>query len=873
MYQNLTRILAIIMTFCLTEACSGEKKVYQFQTSINEDWQLFSSVALNSDGQQVSQPDFTPPSYYKINIPATVLSGLIQNGLYPDLYFGGQLEAVDQKIFETPWWYRKTFILEKEHDSFFHLIFEGINQKANIWLNGQLIAGKETIDGPFGIWQLDVSEFVVAGKNTLAVEVFRPEWGDLTIGFVDWSPEAPDNNMGLWRGVVLKKSGPVSIHHPFVTSKVNTQTLKEADLTISTQLRNHTGINQKVNLEARFNGVSVSKTVELLPHEAKEVVLSPDEYKKLHVKNPKLWWPVNLGEPHLYNMEISASVNRKESDLQRFRFGIRQIEEYRTPDDHLGFKVNGQEVLIKGGGWVDDMLLADTDEKVIAQVDYVKHMNLNTIRLEGFWGRNKTLFDRCDEQGIMLMIGWSCQWEWAYYSGREEDQYIAIRDPKEQKHQAQAYTDQVRWLRNHPSVFLWNFGSDKLPRPELELLLRKYIAGVDTTRPLLSACKGHVSEITGTTGVKMNGPYDWVSPNYWYIDQRFGGAFGFNTETGPGPQIPTLESIKRMIPESDLWPRGEMWDYHSGRFEFRNLDRFLKAFNARYGEASTLKEFVFKNQISNYEAIRPMFEAFAVNKPNATGIIQWMLNSAWPKIIWQLYDYYLVPNAAFYGTKKANSPLVPIYNYGNNNIYVHNEFLYGHDQLTLAVKVLDINSKLLFEEKRPFNIGANQSKMVFALPSLENLTTTYFLDLRLFDKNGKEIIYNFYWLSTRADTHDWDATYWVYTPGIDIADMTGINSMPKANVILDYSIQKEAGQYIATVRVKNQSEVLAFFMELRMVDRETDRTIVPVFWDDNYISLLPGEERTLKARISVKDNELSDLGLKATGWNVEFLGN
>lgn len=862
-------ILLNLIIFSVT-ACSGEKSDYDFKVRLNEDWQLFSSKVTSADGQLISQPDYISSDYYNIEIPSTVLNGLIQNGLYPDLYYGGQLETIDREIFNVPWWYRKTFTLVKETDSYFQLVFEGINQKANIWLNGQLIAGKDQINSPFGIWQIDVTDYMVDGENTIAVEVFKPEWGDLTIGFVDWSPEAPDNNMGLWRGVELHKSGPVSIRHPFVASTVNTETLNEADLTISALLKNHSGLSQKAHVKAKFEGVSVSQTVELKPYEQKEVVFQPGEYKKLQIKNPKLWWPVNLGEPSLHNMKITAVVNGKESYSDKFRFGIRQIEDYRTPDDYLGFKVNGQEVLIKGGGWVDDMLLSDPDEKVIAQVDYVKHMNLNTIRLEGFWGRNKTLFDRCDEQGVMLMIGWSCQWEWEYYSGRDEDEFIAIRDPEEQKQQAKAYTDQVRWLRNHPSVFLWNFGSDKLPRPELEILLHEYMAQADTTRPLLSHCGSFVSEVTGTSGVKMHGPYDWVSPNYWYIDRQFGGGYGFNTETGPGPQIPTLESIKRMIPESEIWPMGELWDYHSGRFEFNNLDRFLKAFNARYGKAKTLEEFIFKNQISNYEAMRPMFEAFAANRPNSTGLIQWMLNSAWPKIIWQLYDYYLVPNGAFYGAKKANSPLVPIFNYGDKNIYIHNEHLYGHDNLKLAVKVFDVNSKLLMDSETFFNIGPNQSKMIYEMPALETLTTTYFIDLRLYNQSGTELINNFYWLSTKEDTHDWEATYWLYTPGIDYADLTGINKMPKTIADINYSIIKEDDQFIVAANLKNQSDVIAFFIELRLVDKTTDRTVVPVFWDDNYISLLPGEERTIKARISSRDHSISDFELKTTGWNVEF---
>lgn len=870
MKKSVNKLSLVLFAF-LFLTCQRHDGRTGFESRLDEGWQLFSSETTNAQGSQISLPGFEPAVFHQIDIPATVMSGLIQNGYFGDVYYEARMEEIDREPFLVPWWYRKDFKVEGEPGKkFYTLNLEGVNYKANVWLNGTRIAGEDEILGPFGIWYLDVTDYVVQGDNTLALEVFPPKWGDLTIGFVDWSPEAPDHNMGLWRGVRLLETGAVSLKHPFVVSTVNTETLDQAAVTISTIVRNHSPEARKARVSAKFDNRKIYMDVQLEPNQEKEVVFSPEAFSRLRLSSPRLWWPVNMGEPNLYDMEITASLGREKSDRKSFRFGIRQIEDYRNEDDHLGFKVNGQKVLIRGGGWVDDMLLADPDEKVRAQVDYVKHMNMNTIRLEGFWGRNKTLYDRCDEQGVMLMIGWSCQWEWEYYSGRPEDDFIAIRDPDEQVHQARAYTDQVYWLRNHPSVFLWNFASDKLPPLELEMLLHEYMAVADTSRPLLSHCGSAVSEFTGTSGVKMHGPYDWVSPNYWYIDKQFGGAYGFNTETGPGPQVPTLETIRRMIPEDQLWPRGPLWDYHSGRFEFNDLDRFLKAFNARYGEAQSLEEFVFKNQISNYEAMRPMFEAFAVNKYHSTGVIQWMLNSAWPKIIWQLYDYYLVPNAAFYATKKASAPLLPIYNYGNKHIYVNNDHLTGFDGFRLHARVFDIDSRLLFHDSKDFGISPNMSERVMELPVIENLTTTYFLDLRLQDKDGKTIETNFYWLSLKEDTHDWEGTSWIYTPGLEFADLNGINGMQEAEIHVDYEITTDGNLLVAEVILENTSDVIGFFNEFRLVDRHTERSIVPVFWEDNYITLLPGEKRRLKASIDSSLARIEDLVLKAKGWNVSY---
>ena len=160
----------------------------------------------------------------------------------------------------------------------------------------------------------------------------------------------------------------------------------------------------------------------------------------------------------------------------------------------------------------------------------------------------------------------------------------------------------------------------------------------------------------------MNGPYDYVPPIYWYADTKNGGAFGFNTETGPGPQVPPVESIKKFIPKDHLWPIDTMWNYHCGGNVFCNLNRYNEAIDNRLGKPAGLEEYVTKAQFINYESMRAMYEAFTSNKYNATGIVQWMYNSAWPKFWWQLYDYYLMPNAAFYGAKKACEPLHIQYN-------------------------------------------------------------------------------------------------------------------------------------------------------------------------------------------------------------------
>lgn len=857
-----------VNSILLMASCTPEPSVVCDEIRLNGNWHVFSSEVTDAGGDVISLPDFSSENWYSADIPSTVLSALRQNGHYSDIYFADNLLQVETSRFEVPWWYRKTFTVDKPGDNDnYRLTFEGLNYKANIWLNGSLLAGEESIEGAFGMWHFDIAPYLAGGENVIAVEIIPPVLGDLTMGFVDWNPEAPDRNMGLWRGVKLRKTGAVSMERPNVVTKVNTESLDEAWVHISAVLKNHSGQKQNVKVVASFDNISVSKTLGLDARQETEVVFAPSEFQQLHLRNPELWWPNNLGNPHLYDIDITAEVDNEISDIEEFRFGIRQVESYMTPGGHLGFMVNGRKVLIKGGGWVDDMLLADSDEKVIAQVDYAKHMNLNTLRLEGFWGSNRTLYDRCDENGIMLMIGWSCQWEWESYSGRPESEYMSVFETGEMELQAKAYMDQVYWLRHHPSVFLWNFGSDKLPPPELEIMLHEYMAEADTTRPLLSHCGSSISDFTGPSGVKMHGPYDWVPPVYWYTDRNYGGAYGFNTETGPGPQVPPVESIKRMLPEENWWPVDDMWAFHCGTYEFDDLSRFLIAFNARYGEPESLEEFAFRNQASNYEAMRPMFEAFAVNKYESTGVIQWMYNSAWPAMYWQLFDYYLMPNGAFYGARKANEPLMAIYNYGDGAIYVHNEHLEDKEGLRLVAKVFDIESKELLSHEVFFDIRANSSKQVTGIPEIDDLSPTWFLDLRIFDSSGNEVAVNFYWLSVEKDVPDFESTYWVYTPTKSFADFTALNTMPRTGIDISYEVVEKEGRFEVVCDLSNPGDIIAFFLELAIIDSEKDMSVLPVFWEDNYISLLPGENRRLRASVDAALVDASDIRVRIKGWH------
>ncbi|MEO8719799.1 MAG: glycoside hydrolase family 2 protein [Ginsengibacter sp.] len=542
-----------------------------------------------------------------------------------------------------------------------------------------------------------------------------------------------------------------------------------------------------------------------------------------------------------------------------------------TDKGFRGYRLNGRKILIRGGGWTDPMLLNATPAYERAGIDYAVHMNFNALRMEGFWGGNQHIYNLCDEKGILLMVGFSCQWEWEHLiGGGYEDKYGSIITPEQMDMAAKSWRDQIVWLRNHPSVFLWLYGSDKWPRPELERKYLDVLKNYDPSRPYAQSAKEWKSEVTGPTGMKMRGPYDYVPPDYWYVDTAYGGAFGFNTETGPGPQIPVLESLKKMIPKDSLWPIGSSWLYHAARGNFHNLTRYNDAMDGRLGKATDIYDYERKAQYLNYEGMRAMFEAFESNRFEATGIIQWMYNASWPKLWWQLYDYYLMPTGAFYGARKANEPLHISYNYGDNEIEVMNNSGKSVDGLTAEINVLDFNSISVLKELTSVpDLISKETKQVFSLPDGLNLTKTYFLNLKLFDKNHKHVSDNFYVLSTQKDLLDKKKSNWYVTPQTQYADLTLLQQLPKVKLQTSVQVSNKDEKTRIQVKLKNPTSHLAFMVYPDLKKGNSDESVVPVFWDENYFTLLPGEERTVSVWCHTSDLDGQKAKVIVGGWNIE----
>jgi len=677
--------------------------------------------------------------------------------------------------------------------------------------------------------------------------------------------------MGIWRPVKLRLSGPVSIDNLFVISKLDLVTLSKASLTVTVDVINHSDRAVSGTLKGEFDEVEFSQELSLEPKKSKTVKLTPAQFDELNLEQPRLWWPNNLGEQNLYRMKLSFSIDNTISAEKTVSFGIREVSDYINEVGHRGYKINGQKVLIRGGGWVDDMFLADDVRTLEAKVKYAKHMNMNAIRLEGFWGSGHELYDLCDRYGLLLMAGWSCQWEWDEYVGKKCDEFGGIETPEEIQVVSRSWKDQILLFRNHPSIFIWLAGSDKLPRPELEKKYVQTLEKYDTSRPYLGAAARRKSEVSGDTGVKMNGPYDYVPPVYWFEDKSHGGAYGFNTETGPGPQPPPIESLKTMLPEDHLWHIDDYWEFHCARHGFNTLNRYHDALNHRYGTPGNVQEFARTAQLMNYEAMRAMFEAFAAHKHSTTGIIQWMLNSAWPKLWWQLYDYYLMPNGAFYGARKACEPVHLLYHYKDKGIYAVNDHSIPLNRLKTEVRIFDIHSKEVFKEIKNIDIPANTSIRIMEIPSLEGLSSVYFIDLRLLDAEAKLIGDNFYWLSSEGDEMDYPKTKWFVTPIKKYADFTDLNDMPETKLNVQHRFEQtdERNQKV-TVTLENPADTLAFFVYLSIAKKGSGESVLPIYWDDNYVTILPGETKEISASFSSEGLGGEEPVLRVSGWNVAF---
>jgi len=875
---SFSMVFAIAVSFTIPNfAIATGSEAPANRTYLHKNWQIQSSCDAKATGDQISQAGFDTTGWHKADIPATVVGALVTDKTYPDPDYATNLDSFpgmshsnkqlfanmdmpDDSPFKCSWWYRTEFPSPGEAAKNVWLNFRGINYRANIWVNGQKIADTNDVAGTYRAYEFNVTKFLKQGTaNALALEIFAPEKYDLGITWVDWNPTPPDKNMGIWKEVFLTTSGPVVVRNPFVSSKLDSDN-KSAELTVSAELRNASQDSVKGVLHAELEGIALQQPVELAAAESKIITFSPDQFPKLKLAHPRIWWPYQMGTPNLNTANLRFEIGKQISDTASITFGIREVTSELTDKGHRLFKVNGRKVLIRGAAWAPDLLFRWSSAKLDADLAYVRDMHLNTIRLEGRLDRDE-FFEKTDKLGILVMPGWTCCDAWERWKHWEGDQNRVA---------AASLRDQITRLRTHPSVFVFLNGSDNPPPPDVEQMYLGIEKELGWPNPVVSSASEQKTTVTGPSGVKMTGPYEYVPPDYWLEDTQAGGAYGYNTETSPGPAIPPRESLEKFIPKDHLWPMDDVWNYHAGGERFTNVNIFTDGLTKRYGEPTSLDDYERKAQAMTYDGERAMFEAYGRNKYAATGVIQWMLNNAWPSLIWHLYDYYLVPAGGYFGTKKACEPVHIQYSYDDNSVNVVNSTYEALNGMKVTAKIYNIHAKEKAAKDIKLDIAADSSTKAFNLPTPEGLSTTYFLKLELHDAAGKRIDDNFYWLSTKPDTLDWAGrSDTIYTPQKDFGDLTGLSALPQAKVTIAKSTRVTGSEHWMTVSVTNNGSGVAFMIHPRLTRGKGGDDVVPVFWSDNYFSLLPGEIKSVTVRFDSSSLAGATPELIVDGWNLE----
>ncbi|MCT9108988.1 exo-beta-D-glucosaminidase [Streptomyces mirabilis] len=837
-----------------------------------------STAKVTDAAADVSSPGYPASGWYSAGSRSTVLAALLADGKYADPFYSTNQQKIPKADFQVPWWYRSDFTVT-DTTARSYLDFSGVISAADVYVNGKRVSTAAEVAGAYTRHELDITSLVRSGTNTVAFRI-RPNvpTKNLTMGWLDWLQPPPDQNMGIVRDVLVRRGGPVALRDTHVVTELAVPSLASADLTVKAEARNETNAPVTATVSGGIGPVgSFSRTVSLAAHETKTVTFSPTDTPGLHLSAPKVWWPAGMGGQPLYGLDLTASVGGTASDTAHENFGIREVKAPLNSDGARQYSVNGRKLLIKGGGWSPDEFLRWDRTYVEDRLKYALDLGLNTIRLEGHIEPDE-FFDLADRYGILTLPGWECcdKWEGNVNGSEAGDKWTAADYPVAKASMAA----EAARLRDHPSVISFLIGSDFAPDATIEKNYLDALADADWPNPVVAAASDKSSPISGSSGMKMTGPYDWIPPNYWYA-KREGGATGFNSETSAGPDIPTLDTLRRMMSPAELdtlWKSPTAKQYHrSPSSTFGTLKLYDAALAGRYGAPSGLTDYVRKAQLAQYENVRAQYEAYGRNatdsaKP-ATGVVYWMFNSGWTSLHWQLMDRYLDQGGAYFGAKKANEPLHIQYSYDTRSVVVVNNRHASASGLTARVTLFNTDGTQKYD-RTATGVGVDgdgaHSTPLTVPSSVTGLSTTYLARLVLTDAEGKEVSRNVYWLSTKSDTLDWAKTDWYYTPTTSYADLKGLNSMARVPVSATASTSvgvDGASRTTVTVRNTGTGKTPSLLTDVHLVDA-TGKPVLPVRWSDNQVSLWPGESTTLTATYRTADLRGSAPRVRVSGWNT-----
>lgn len=816
------------------------------KTLIHSDWYARKANEVKMDGNRLSAAPLDKTGWLPARVPGTVLTTLLENHMYPAPEFGLNNNLIPDihevgNDFYTYWFTRQFTINNLPEGRNVWLNFRGINYKAEIFLNGKRI-NRNTHEGMFLRKTFNITPYLrTDAPNVLAVLVYPPthagnpnggQGGDgqiarnntmqYTPGW-DWIQPVRDRNTGIWDEVSITTTGPVCLSSPYVVTKVpgvrdpETKTQREAFVNTSVELENTGSTSLKGLLVCETNGTRLTQPITLSPFEKKTVSLNP-----LAVKNPRLWWPNGIGEQPLYDMNLSFEIGNQVSDRERLRYGIREITSDKCPDNGgRRFFVNGQKIYVTGGNYINsDWLLRLSPERYRDEVRFHAEMNLRMIRV---WGgalvERPEFYNACDEFGILVFQD---LWGSGDCNGAWEDP--TKMDSRERRWEypdnhdlfIASVEDQVKMIRNHPSLCFW-CGANEWPlAKDIDQCLRKEVF------PQLDPERLFVSFSTDTLftrnylGDNGDGPYGIQEPE-WFFSFR---SHPFNPEAG-SVGSPEVESMREMMTEQDLagfprkgFTRNYTWRYHKDLGYGDHLER--------YGEVKDIETYCKYAQVVNYDQYRSFMEGWASHMWDwYTGILIWKTQNPWTSLRGQMYDWSLDVNASLYGTRKGCEPLHAYYNPVTRKAGLLNTTLKDYTDLSIIARIYNLEGKLLWEKETRANSKANTVQELLDIPVPEGIQGAYFLRLAL-----NADVPNIYWLTTEPK------------------DYTSLSQLPKSRPDIKTDIKKEGSNFVGTVRLSADSQI-SFFNRIKVFDRETGKRILPVHYSDNYITLMPGDQQEI----------------------------
>lgn len=876
---------------------------------ILQDWYLASARDVAAaDGPGLSRPAAAQgKGWYAATVPGTVLGTLVDRGIYPDPDHGLNNMAIPESLNRQDWWYRTEFDVPADlAGKQLRLDFNGINYAAEIWLNGKHLGSTR---GAFVRGMFDVTSQLQAGRrNALAVKVSPPphpgipheqsiaggvgeNGGMLVIDgptFVasegwDWIPAVRDRNTGLWQDVRLHATGPVAIGDAWVVSRLQ-QDHAAADLSIEVPLKNDTGAAVSGEVSIEIEGIRASRQVSVAQGQS-SVRFEQSEFPQLRLRNPRLWWPNGYGEPALYTMGVAFTANGAESDRKDVRFGVREISyelslfdaagqlervEFTPADDRgervvdvrheairktpngwaqsflpgserspairrlqdtrlhpfLTLRVNGVRIAVKGGNWgTDDWRKRASRERLEPYFRLQRDANMNVIRNWVGQSTQDSLYELADEYGMLLMNDF-----WAStqnYNQQIEDEALFLRNA----------ADVISRYRHHPSVVLWFGRNEGVPHPLLNEGLDELVARMDGTRLYMGS--------SNDVNLQISGPYNYREPTEYFTSL----AKGFSVEVGT-PSFATLEAFKAMVPEPDRWPISDAWAYHDWHRDGNGATTtFMASLARKFGEATSLEDFERKAQLMNYETHRAMFEGFNAGLwSENSGRLLWMSHPAWPSLMWQIYSHDYDTHGAYYGAKKAAEPLHVQMNLPGHELVLVNNTAAARKGLQVKVTVVGVDGGELGKDTVRVDAGAVAVTPVAGKLDIDALVRregVAFVALQLLDAEGKALGDNFYWASRTPD------------------ELRRLGTLPKVELQVQ-AVARDA--QTLRVRVRNPASTVVLSAKLTLVDDKGER-ILPAYYSDNYINLLPGEERELDIEVPAGTSlDKASIGLR--GWNV-----